>query len=772
MPAILDCPGLECWEAYFGEAVPPEDRESYERHLESCPSCQARLDGTEEASEPLLTLVRHVGDPLAAASDPTLVQVIRRLHEGKGHDHSAGEPADLYFLQPSDRADLLGLLGDYEVFEVIGQGGMGIVLKAFEPALHRLVAIKVLAPALAGSATARRRFTREAQAAAKLSHDHVVPVHGVYEGDGLPYLVMQYVAGESLQSRLDRSRPLEVAEVVLIGMQTALGLAAAHAQGLIHRDIKPANILLSVVSSPLSVANSAEQRTTDNGQWTVVKITDFGLARMTDDVTLTQHGVVAGTPEYMAPEQARGEPVDHRADLFSLGSVLYAMCTGIPPFRAAAAVAVLRQVSEQTPPSIRDLNSEVPPRLEALIARLMAKNPAERFQSAAEVAEALEGILNQVKQPASAFPRTSAGGAGKRSWLGWSSALLVLVASIGTGLAMWLAAGVDQKEGAAPTNLKATFHQDLRMAELTTPLLRPIGEEVRFERSGVRITMAPENRVPRPTGIVANFKVQGDFEITGTYEILKADRPKTGYGVGVSMYAAINPDDNDAVSLARRVMTSGKTMFLSDRMQPPNEPPPHKTNTLASRTTTGELRLKRVGAQILFLVREGDDRQFALVEALPWKRFDIRWIQFGGNTGSAKNCGLDVRLLDLTIRAEALPGAVETVEDSSTGEVGVFGKRGWLTAGLVMGLTLSICIFVGVWFSFRGRRVAVPTLLPDEHSHVQVQTTAPGVAFTCSGCRRNLKAKAEWVGKKIKCPECGTIIVVPDNRSVKARDLS
>src|SRR5205085_4559466 len=157
------------------------------------------------------------------------------------------------------------------------------------------------------------------------------------EAGGLPYLVMQYVAGESLQDRLDRAGLLEVTEVVRIGMQTAAGLAAAHAQGLIHRDIKPANLLL------------------ENGL-ARVKITDFGLARSIDDVQLTQNGVVTGTPEYMAPEQARGEPVDHRADLFSLGSVLYAMCIGVPPFRGSTTLAVLRQVSDQEPTPIRSLH--------------------------------------------------------------------------------------------------------------------------------------------------------------------------------------------------------------------------------------------------------------------------------------------------------------------------------------------------------------------------------------------------------------------------------
>src|SRR5262249_51410538 len=265
------------------------------------------------------------------------------------------------------------MLGHYEVLEVVGQGGMGVVLKGYEPLLRRLVAIKVLASALAGSEAARQRFIREARSAAAVCHHHVVAVYGVAEADGLPYLVMQYVAGESLQTRLDREGALEIEEAVRIGLQTALGLAAAHAQGLIHRDIKPANLLLEGGSR--------------------VKITDFGLARMIDDLPLTQDGVLAGTPEDMAPEQARGQAVDHRADLFSLGSVLSAACTGTSPFRGPSAVAVLRQVSDEAPAPVRSLNPDVPAWLESLIDRLMAKGPADRFQGAAEVAALLEGYL-------------------------------------------------------------------------------------------------------------------------------------------------------------------------------------------------------------------------------------------------------------------------------------------------------------------------------------------------------------------------------------------
>jgi hypothetical protein len=435
MPEPLDCPGIESWQALFGGALSPQERERCERHLESCGACQARLDRFPESGDPVVELARRVGDVTVVPTDSTLVQVLERLCEGKSSERSAsGAPAELYFLQPSDRPDLLGLLGPYEVCEVIGQGGMGIVLKAFEPALHRLVAIKVLAPALAGSPTARRRFTREAQAAAAVCHDHIVAVHGVHEANGLPHLVMQYIPGESLQAKLDRAGPLEVLEVVRIGLQTALGLAAAHAQGLIHRDVKPANLLL------------------ENGL-ARVKITDFGLARMVDDVQLTRDGVVAGTPEYMSPEQARGETIDHRTDLFSLGSVLHAMCTGLPPFRGSTAVAVLRRVSDETPRPIRMLNPDMPEWLERLVRRLMAKDPTERFSSAAEVAALLENYLAHLRQPTlvpapelppsptesflePAEPESLAKCAGGR----WRWGLLVaLLTASGMGVAWWLA---------------------------------------------------------------------------------------------------------------------------------------------------------------------------------------------------------------------------------------------------------------------------------------------------------------------------------------------
>jgi hypothetical protein len=250
------------------------------------------------------------------------------------------------------------------------------------------VAIKVLSSHLASNATARKRFAREAEAAAAVAHEHVVTIHAVEKDHEPPYIVMQYVSGASLQDRLDREGPLEVKEILRIGAQAARGLAAAHAQGVIHRDIKPANILLE---------NGVER----------VKITDFGLARTLDDASLTQSGVIAGTPQYMAPEQANGEAVDHRADLFSLGSVLYALCTGRPPFRASTVMGVLKRVSEDDPRPIRDVNPEIPDWLEALVERLHAKDPRDRFQSATELAERLEQHLAYLQRPGSTpRPRT------------------------------------------------------------------------------------------------------------------------------------------------------------------------------------------------------------------------------------------------------------------------------------------------------------------------------------------------------------------------------
>ncbi|MDA1049057.1 MAG: serine/threonine-protein kinase [Planctomycetota bacterium] len=202
----------------------------------------------------------------------------------------------LEFLAPSQKPNCLGTLGQYEVIEVVGRGGMGIVLRAYDTTLNRVVAIKVMAPELAANPMAVKRFLREARAAAAVSHDHVVTIHAIEEDSRPPFIVMEFVDGQSWQEKIDRTGGLELTEILRIGMQMARGLAAAHEQGLVHRDIKPANILLE---------NGVER----------VKLTDFGLARAVDDVSVTQTAQIAGTPPFMSPEQAQGHALDARSGM-------------------------------------------------------------------------------------------------------------------------------------------------------------------------------------------------------------------------------------------------------------------------------------------------------------------------------------------------------------------------------------------------------------------------------------------------------------------------
>ena len=223
-------------------------------------------------------------------------------------------PVSLTFLAPAVGPDELGWLAHYRVLKVLGQGGMGIVFHAEDTQLRRPVALKVIRPEMSKTLSNRQRFLREARAMAQVKSDHVVTVYQVGQVDDVCYLAMELLDGEPLDRWLDRAGTPPPGEAVRIGREIALALAAAHARGLVHRDVKPANVWLEAPTRR-------------------VKLLDFGLARPPDaDIHLTQTGVVVGTPTYMAPEQARGEVVDGRADLFSLGCILYLMVTGRLPF--------------------------------------------------------------------------------------------------------------------------------------------------------------------------------------------------------------------------------------------------------------------------------------------------------------------------------------------------------------------------------------------------------------------------------------------------------
>lgn len=358
------------------ESLSEREESDVSEHLATCSECRSEFETLAAANEWWSEASQRLSDATIRDPDDRSAGL---SSFGDDLPHFTSDFA-VDFLDPSDDEQSLGRLGEYEILQVIGRGGMGIVLKGFQKELHRHVAVKVLSPHLALSGAARRRFAREAQATAAVVHPHVMAIHSVNASARLPYLVMPFVACQSLQDRIDRQGPLDVKDVLRIGMQTALGLAAAHAQGLVHRDVKPANILL--------------ESNVDR-----VLLTDFGLARAVDDATLTRTGIIAGTPQYMSPEQANGDNVDHRSDLFSLGAVLYAMCTGRPPFRAETTFGVLRRIRETAPRSIREINPDIPQWLERVVNRLLSKDVVERFGSADEVAGLLEQCLAHVQQP-------------------------------------------------------------------------------------------------------------------------------------------------------------------------------------------------------------------------------------------------------------------------------------------------------------------------------------------------------------------------------------
>jgi serine/threonine protein kinase len=389
--------------------------------------------------------------------------------------HLEADAETLDFLEPPVKAGSLGRLGHYDILEVIGRGGMGVVLRAFDTKLHRVVAVKALAPHLAASASARQRFVREARAAAAVSHENVVAIHAVEDAGPVPYLVMQCIDGKTLQDKLEASGRLEVPEILRIGMQVAEGLAAAHRQGLIHRDIKPENILLE---------NGIER----------VKISDFGLARAADDASVTQSGVVAGTPAYMSPEQAQGERLDHRTDLFSLGSVLHALCAGEPPFRADSAMATLRRVCEETPPPLGEVNPEAAPWLEDVVARLLAKKPGDRFGSAAEVATVLSRRLAQFQTglpPTDQSGKEGSGSALRRRALRRYSAVALVV--LGVAIAGWILwkAWFPNREGKTP---ETTQHQ-ASPAPAEPVILKPARTLVAHSSAVTALAFSPDGRV-------------------------------------------------------------------------------------------------------------------------------------------------------------------------------------------------------------------------------------------------------------------------------------
>lgn len=401
------CPSNETLNSYCIGLFSEADARWMEEHLESCPGCVGRLQNTP-ADDSLVEAFRQQGRK-PRPRNPLLDQLCERgrslfssrasvemaTTDSRDRDHTgysvggSASPApgggELDFLKPPQPGGTeIGWLGNYRLLRELGRGGMGMVFEAEDSLLKRKVALKLIRPTLAGDVQAQQRFLREARAVAALQHDNIVTIYQVGEEQGTSYFAMQMLQGESLLSRLQREPLLPVAEAVRIARETALGLAVAHSQGIIHRDIKPGNLFLEEVGGR-------------------VKIMDFGLAWMdVPEAEATQTGAVLGTPGYMAPEQTEGE-VDHRADLFSLGCVLYRMVTGTTPFKGDTALQRMRSLLQDIPVPARQLNSQVSEPLSRFIERLMARDRKDRPVSAAVVAKVLETTADQLP-PSASYP--------------------------------------------------------------------------------------------------------------------------------------------------------------------------------------------------------------------------------------------------------------------------------------------------------------------------------------------------------------------------------
>jgi urea transport system substrate-binding protein len=403
-PTETHCPPLNDLRRLLLRDLPESDAERVQNHLRDCAACRQIWQNfqTETIAPPTPPSLHIVGDTNpgepARSSSPAVTWSSVVGMAGPGGERAAdaprapsGKPASSFpFLSPPREAGEVGWLGSYRITGVLGEGGMGYVFDAFDVHLQRRVALKVMKPDLAANPSFRERFLQEARAAAALPDEYIITIYQVGLENDVPFLAMKFLHGESLEHRLQRDDRLPANEVLRIGREIALGLSAAHDRGLIHRDIKPANLWLE--TPPPDQGASSGTRLSCEYLYRV-KVLDFGLARPINDARrLTATGLIVGTPSYLAPEQARGQPLDHRCDLFSLGIVLYRMVTGILPFDGPDTLAQLTALAVQDPRPVEELAPDVPAGLRNLIHQLLARAPADRPTTARAVAEALRAM--------------------------------------------------------------------------------------------------------------------------------------------------------------------------------------------------------------------------------------------------------------------------------------------------------------------------------------------------------------------------------------------
>jgi beta-lactam-binding protein with PASTA domain len=397
----------------------------------------------------------------------------------------------------------------YRVEARIGQGGMAEVFRGFDPSLDRTVAIKVLVHPFDRDAGFVSRFRREAQAAARLNHPNIVGVYDAGADGDTQFIVMEYIEGRTLASFLAGGGTPTPEQAVELTEKVAAALQAAHAQRIVHRDIKPANVMVTRAGA--------------------VKVMDFGIARLQTDATAPQTSSVIGTPAYFSPEQAQGHPVDARSDIYSLGCVLYEMLAHRQPFTGDTPVAIAYKQVNEVPPAPSAFNPDVPPRLDAVVMKCMAKNPANRYQDAAELIADLErvrrgldveatplmplaatGAATQViaRQPTEVMPPPEPEGSSRKIWLGVLIGLLVVAILAGAGYLLARSLGNDEATTFLMPSVKGEQYDDAKATlDAAGLLVKKIPFETTDTPAGEVISQDPKPGEPVSAGMTVELTV-------------------------------------------------------------------------------------------------------------------------------------------------------------------------------------------------------------------------------------------------------------------------
>ena len=503
MPSPDGCCSEELLQQYLAGQISPLDLKRVSTHLIECNNCRIRLNELSSSMTPPSTKID---------TDEGTSQSSTAVFDGQNEDKSS----DIQFSAPYVRLmQLVGnfdakadkeKIGQYELREVIGRGGMGVVIKAFDTRLNRDVAIKILAPELSASSKARRRFEREARSAAAINHPNIVTIFEINQVEGLPFLVMEYLKGGDLWQRLKRTPPLTLVQILQISLQVAEALVAAHKVGVVHRDVKPANILL--------------EEGVDR-----IKLTDFGLATATEDRSiLTSKRDTVGTPAYLAPEIIRGDQASVQSDLFSFGCVIYSLVTGHSPFRGSNPIEVINKIANLEQKPLHELDPSIPKTVSEIVQKLLKKDVRRRYQSAKEVRDDLQtqlAVVNSLSTDAiTGLRHFSSPSKQPKRTLSKSVGVAAAFLAIALGVAGWMVFGPNHR-GRGEAGTKVATPETTDPSTGATRSNQRLTLSVASDGSTSYPTIAAALAAAKPNSTI---EIIDDSSYEGTIEISDTDR--------------------------------------------------------------------------------------------------------------------------------------------------------------------------------------------------------------------------------------------------------